>query len=245
MADAGAATEAPPSGGPDSAVGRIVGALVSPVRTFAAIAKRPTFLAPLVLWTGLSFLVGQLVMPKVDWRAVIAEFAARRDPPLTEAQIDQAAEMQKRISWVREAGFAIVPALFILATAGVIWIGCLAFGWELRFRQAFGITAHAFLPLILSSVVVFALVWNKTTVDLLGMDDVLHSNLGFLVSRTGNPTLHTLVGSVDVLSFWTMALLVLGFSAATRAPRHQVAILVISLWGLYAIGKAGVGMLFS
>ena len=68
MGEVGAAAGAPASKGPDSAIGRIVGALIFPVRTFAAIAARPTFLAPLELWTGLSFLVSELVLTRTDWR---------------------------------------------------------------------------------------------------------------------------------------------------------------------------------
>ena len=57
---AGEGEPAAPSG-PDSALGRLVGAFVSPARTFAAVAAKPTFLLPLVLWTALSFLVSELV----------------------------------------------------------------------------------------------------------------------------------------------------------------------------------------
>ena len=46
------------------------------------------------------------------------------------------------------------------------------------------------------------------------------------------------------MSFWTMGLLVLGLSAATRAPRGRVAALVLTLWGLYVLGKAGVAAIF-
>lgn len=245
MADEAAAAAAASPSGPDSALGRMVGAFVSPVRTFAAIAARPTFLAPLVLWSALSFLFGQVVLPRVDWRAVIAETTAHRDPPLTEAQLDQAAEMQKRISWFREGVFALVPALFCVVTAGALWIGCQAFGWELRFRQSFGVTAHAFLPSVLGSLVLFGLIWNQPTIDLLALDDRLHTNPGFLVDRHVDRTLHSLSGSLDLISFWTMGLLVLGLSSATGARRGRMAALVVSLWGLYVLGKAGFGMLFS
>ena len=54
-----------------------------------------------------------------------------------------------------------------------------------------------------------------------------------------DPVGHALLSSVDLLSFWAMALLVLGLSAAARAPRRRVAILVVALWALYVLGKAG------
>jgi len=245
MAEAGAATGASASGGPDSAVGRIVGALVSPVRTFAAIAARPTFLAPLILWTGLSFLVSELVLTRTDWRSVIVQSTARREVKLTEEQIDNAVETQKRFAWVYQGIAALAPAAIAGATAAVLWMACQAFGWELRFAQSFGVTTHAFLPGILASIALFAMLWGRTTIDPQGLDDVLPTNLGFLVSKASNKTLHSLLTSFDLLSFWTMALLILGLSFATGARRGRMAVLVLSLWGLYVLGKAGLGMLFS
>ncbi len=231
--------------GPDSAIARIVGTFVSPVRTFAAIAARPTFLAPLVLWTALSFLVSELVLSKTDWRAVVVENAQRREAKMTEAQIDQAAETSQRIRWVFEIFAAAAPAVILSISAGALWIGCQAFGWELRFRQAFAIAAHAFLPGVAAAVVLFALLWGRPTVDPQGIDDVLRTSPAFLVDRKADKTLHSLLASLDVLSFWTMGLMTLGISSATRTSRGRVATLVLSLWGLYVVGKAGIGMLFS
>ena len=50
--------------------------------------------------------------------------------------------------------------------------------------------------------------------------------------------LHSLAASVDLFTFWAIALLVLGLSSAAGAPRRRVAILVVSLWLLFVLGKA-------
>jgi hypothetical protein len=42
-----------------------------------------------------------------------------------------------------------------------------------------------------------------------------------------------------------MALLVLGLAFATKAPRGRVAALVLSVWALYVLGKAGVVAAFA
>lgn len=240
-----AAAATPTSPGTDSAFGRLVGVFLSPVRTFAAIAAKPTFLVPLVLWTAMSFLVSELVLTRADWRKVVADGAAHREQKLTEAQIDQAAESARKFAWLWEVIAAAIPTLVAVITAGVLWMACQAFGWELRFRQSLGVTAHAFLPGIVASVALFALLWGKTTIDPQALDDVLHTSPGFLVSGKSDKTLHGLLSSLDLLSFWSMALLVLGLSAATKAPRGRMAILVVSLWGLYVLGKAGLGIAFS
>ena len=95
-----------------------------------------------------------------------------------------------------------------------------------------------------SSGALLAILWNRDTVDKATMGDALHTNLGFLADAHADPVGHALLSSVDVVSFWIMALLVLGFSAAAGASRKRVAILVVSLWALFVLGKAGLAAVF-
>ena len=232
-------------GGSGSVLGRIVGTFVSPARTFAASAARPTFLAPVVLWTAMSFLVSELVLTRTDWRAVVVENAARRDAKMTEAQIEQAVETSRRLKWVFELFAAAAPAAIVAITAGALWIGCQAFGWEVHFRQALGIVAHAYLPGALAAVVLFALLWGRATIDPQGIDDLLRTSPAFLVDRRADRILHSLFASLDVVSFWSMGLMTLGLSSASGASRGRMAALVVSFWALYVLGKAGLGIAFS
>jgi hypothetical protein len=41
-----------------------------------------------------------------------------------------------------------------------------------------------------------------------------------------------------------LALLVIGFSVAAKVPRKRAAAVILGLWGLYVLGKAGVAALF-
>ncbi len=241
----GEAAAAPEPEGPGSALGRLFGVFVSPVRTFAGIARRPGWLLPLALWTALSFLLGELVLSRTDWRTVIREGASRREQKLTDRQLDALVERSRRLSWLFEVFAAVTPALLTLATAGALWVACQAFGWELEFRQSFGVTAHAFLPGIVASIALLALLWNRHTIDPGTVDALLPTNPGFLVDRRTDPTLHAMLSSLDLLSLWTIGLLVVGLSAATGTARGRVAALVASLWGLYVVGKAGITALFS
>lgn len=235
-----AASPAPQAApGPDSALGRLVGVFLFPVRTFRAIAARPAWLMPLLLWTALSFLVGELVVTRSDWRTMMREGAEKRGQKLTDAQLDEMAERARKFGWIGEVFAVLAPVVIAAATAGVLWAACQAFGLEIRFKQSFGITVHAFLPHVLASIALFGILWGRATIDPKVMDDVLPTSLGPLVSRTSAPVVHSLLSSIDLLSFWTMALLVIGLSEATKSPRRRVAVLVLTLWALYVLGKAG------
>ena len=60
-----------------------------------------------------------------------------------------------------------------------------------------------------------------------------------------DPVGHALLSSVDVVSVWVIVLLVLGLAAAAQAPRKRVAILVVALWALFVLGKAGLTAMFA
>lgn len=238
-----AVSPAPPPG-PDSAFGRLVGVFVSPVRTFAAIARKPTWLLPVAIGAGVALPLSELIITKLDWRAFMSKQMARSERKLTESQMEAAIEQARKLSWLWDVAAVLAPLVLTLAVAGILWAACQAFAWEVKFRQSLGVTAHAFLPATLGSIALLVVLWNRVTVDPELVGDVLRTNPGFLVSRDSNSVLHGLLASLDLFSFWTMPLLVLGLSAAARAPRSRVALLVVSLWGLFVLGKAGVAALF-
>jgi hypothetical protein len=152
----------------------------------------------------------------------------------------------RKVGWIiGDAGAVLAPFLITLLVALVLWAACQAFGWEVRFPQSLGVTAHAFFPAILATLALLAALWNRDTIDPERVGDVLHTNLGFLFDPATDKVLHGLAASLDLFSFWAMALLVLGLSFAARAPRARVAMLVGSLWLLFVLGKAGVAALFA
>ena len=216
---------------------------MSPARTFASIAARPTWLPPLAIATGLALPLSELILTRTNWRGVIAERVAKSGRTMSEAQIDMAVEQMRRLSWVWDIVAVLAPAAVTLAVAGVLWAACQAFGWEVRFRQSLGVTSHAFLPSTLGSLALLGALWNRDTIDPRSVGDVLHTNLGFLVDARADPVLHGLLSSFDLFSFWAMALLVLGLAAAAKASRARMAVLVGSLWALFVLGKAGVAAL--
>ncbi len=228
------------SGASENAFGRLIGVFVSPVRTFAAIAARPTWLLPVVISAGLSLPVSELILSKTDWRVVVSAQIAKSGRRLSDAQIDQAVEQAQRISWLWDLIAVLAPILVLFIVAAVLWGACNAFGWEVRFRQSLGVSSHAFLPGVLTALGLLVALWNRTTVDPRKIGDVLPTNLGHFFAGRVDEVMHGLLSSIDLFSFWTMVLLVLGLSAAANASRARVAALVLTLWGLYVLGKAGV-----
>jgi len=223
-----------------SAIGRIVGAIVSPGETFASIARRPTWLAPMLLWTAISLGTTAALLPRIDYEKVTRDSLERQHRTLPEDQMPAAIEQARKFSGIFGWGFgAIGPALAALFTAVVCWGSFKAFGWDTKFSQAFGVTAHAFLPDVLKYPFVIFLIRRQESVDPNAIGDLLRSNLGFLVARDSSKALHSVLLSLDVFSLWCVALFVIGMAAAAKIKRGPAAGVILTLWVLgVAIGAA-------
>jgi len=227
-----------------SALARIPGVFFSPVRTLESIARRPTWLVPLLLWTAVSIAVTSILIPRIDFDRMIRARLERGGQTVPEERIQAAVAMQKRIAPILYNVVALVtPSVLALLAAVVIWGSFKAFGWDLTFRQAFGVTTHAFLPGVLGSLIFIPVLLRQQGVDPSTLGDLLRSNLGFLVDRKA-AALHSVLQSIDVFSFWTLALLVVGFASAARVSRKAAAGIIIALWALFVLGKAGFAGIF-
>ena len=135
------------------------------------------------------------------------------------------------------------PALVCLLTAAVLLGSFKAFGSDLTFRQSFGVTTHGFLPGLLGSLILIPVLTRQESLDPSAIGDLLRSNLGFLVERDSK-VLHSLAQSMDLFSFWSLTLLVIGFAEAGRVSRGKSAGIIVTLWAVFVLGKAGVAALF-
>jgi Yip1 domain len=228
-----------------SPVGRVVGTFVSPGPTFASIARRPGWIAPLLLSTILSVVLSAVLLPRMDFEAAVRERLAEREETVSEERIEKIVSAQKRFAAFGYVWAALAPALVSLAVAGIFWLSFKAFGWELSYRQSFGVTTHAFLPTLFVSLLLIFFVGRRELVNPADLTDLVKSNPGFLVDRHANPVLHSLLQSIDVFSIWAFALLVLGFALAAKVTHGKAAAVIGTLWAVYVLGKAGLTAVFS
>ena len=228
----------------DSPLARVAGVFASPGPTFAAIARRPSWWLPLIICAVVSIAATAAVLPRIDFESALREGLAARGKTIPEAQFDQILATQKRLAGLGYVWAALAPALIALVVGTVLLLAFKAFGWDLQFRQAFGVTSHALLPTIGISMLLILFVTRLDLVNPADLGDLTHSNLGFLVDRHANPALHSLAGSLDVFGIWMLILLVIGFAAAANVTRRKAAMLIVSLWGVLVLGKAAWAAIF-
>lgn len=236
---------APPPAGPTSAPGRVVGTFFSPVDTFRSIAARPGFLLPIVLWVAASLLITTILLPKIDYDKMIRSSIEKRGQTVPEERVQQIVAQQKKIAPILyNAIAAVTPILICLIVTLVFWAAFKAFGWDFTFRQGLGVTAHGFLPGVLGAFILLPVLMQRETVDPQVLGEMLRSNAGFLVDRQSAPVVHSLLQSIDVFSFWSLILMTIGYSVVGRVSRKAAGGVVVGLWALYVLGKAGIAAVF-
>ena len=230
---------------PASAVGRVIGTFFSPTPTFQSIAVRPGFLLPLLIWMALSVAIGVTMQPKVDVERLTRSAFEKRGVNPTDEQLQTAVERQKKIGKYAYTLFPAIAPWFITAVVTLVFWGLFkAFGWDFTFKQGFGATSHAFLPGMIGAIGLLAILRGKETIDPRNVGDLFRSNLGFLADPQSEAVVHSLLQSVDLFSFWTIALLTIGYSSAARTSRKSAAIAVIAVWAVYVLVKTGFAAAF-
>jgi hypothetical protein len=233
---------APEAQAPINHFGRIIGIFVSPKQTFASIAERPSWLAPLVLLVVLGTAVGALLNTRMNWGEYIRHKAEEnaRFSQLSEEQKDQAVAGQIKFwsGFTYGAAVVVVP-IFALIFALIYWGAFNLFsGAGLRFGSAFGITAHAFLPTAISNILALIILPLKSYGDVDPENVVATSLRAYLPDGAAKP-LVALGGSLELFWIWFLVLVAIGFAAANPKKIKPAASfgIVFGLWGVWVLAK--------
>jgi Yip1 domain len=232
-----------------SAVGRLIGAIVSPKKTFTDIARRPTWVLPFVALCLLSMVAGALIGLKTDWRSFFERQNAKnsRMDQMSQEQKDNIVEKQlaiaPKMSFVIGAvGIAVV----ILVVALVYWGAFNLFnGAGLNFKTAFSITNYAFTPIIISSLLAILILLIKHTGDV-DPEHFLASSVASFLPDDAPKWLTQLGESLELFWTWSLALVAVGFSAANpkKIKPAGAFITVFGIWIAWIVVKVVWALLF-
>ncbi len=215
---------------------RLVGVLFSPGETFRGIAERPDWVVALLLFVAISIASTMIVVPKLDLEGAVRDQMAKSGREVDEKQLEVITSVQKPIIYT--TGVVGVP-VYILVIALVYMLGFKAFGGEGTFKQYFSVALYSWVPLMLFSVIALIVAMTRSSLKVEDMQTMVMSNLGFLANPLENPARFALLSSIDVFTFWVLALLVIGLGIVSRLPKSQSIGIVIVIWLVYVIGKVG------
>jgi hypothetical protein len=230
----------------ESAFGRVIGALISPEKTFRSIAERPTWVVPLLLLILITGLVGYVAGERVDFEKQIRREMAERGG-VSEEEIQQAVGFMEKFGRILFVIPAVFAPLIYLLIALIFLVALRLSGSEIRFGQSFSVLLHAMMPWVVHGLLSLPLILRQEAIDPEAMErgGLLMSNLAALAPEDSGKVLLSLLASLDLFTVWTLILLTIGYRVVARVSTATAATVAVTLWLLYLAGKLGLTAMFS
>jgi hypothetical protein len=242
MTDVSPAVEAPPPDEPSNPFSRIIGVLLSPIRTFESIVRKPDWVVPAILIIVVFLVAAIVTVPRVDFETMSRQAmeAQGRSGPQVEQALRFTVAIGKGIQYT-------VPFLLIgiLAVAALLyWFGVRLVGGEATYQQIFSVVLYGFIPNVIRQLVKIPIVLSKHDINPREAETLVRSGPAFLTSFKAHPLLFAFFTRLDLFAIWSLILIVIGLAAASKLSKAKTAGIVITLWivgTLITLGFAAIG----
>ncbi|HET9184201.1 MAG TPA: Yip1 family protein [Candidatus Angelobacter sp.] len=237
---------------------RLINAFVSPRKTFEDVRRKPGWFWPwlLIAIVGLAFAF--VAIQKLDMEQLTRQatdrstMAQKRMEQFTPEQRDAAISMQAKIT---KAAFFISPVLTLfwglIIGAVLMAVFDFGFGASISFRHALSVTFYSFLPGVISVILLLVSILissDPNSIDF-ASGNPIPTSPAFFMDPNGNKFLYSLVTRFDIINFWQIALLGLGFAIVSSVGRKKIApstaiTTVFVLYFIAALVRAGLATVF-
>jgi hypothetical protein len=230
---------------------RFIGVFVSPGETFEDIARRPGFIAPLIVAIVSGLAILETMIFKIGMERIVRQSleqsgqAARMSAEQLERTVHTGATVATVIGHV---GVVVIgPAMLLIMAALGLGILVLIYGAPAKFKAVFSATCYANLVSVLGVVMGVALILFGDP-EHFNAQNPIPSNVGFFLNplETSKP-LYSLASSADILWIWTMILMAMGWSRVSggKAKTVPVFLAFAGVWLIWVFGKMGFVAIFS
>ncbi len=234
-----------------SPFGRIIGVFFSPKATFEDIVRKPTWLLPMVLMLILGLIGVVALNSHFNWRDYISQQIEKspRAAQLTPEQKQQQVEMSAKYSPTFAYVFGtIIPVVAILVIA-LIMMGAynLLAGVGANYKTSMAIVAHALIPAAIVGTILFVTVLFLKPVGMFDLDNPVATNLAAILPDDSAKWLVALCKNIDLLEFWKLFLLGVGFAAVNpkKLKGGKSFTIAISVFLVYVVCRVGIAFIFS
>ena len=231
---------------PKSFVSRVIGVFVSPGETFDDIVRKPDIVAPLIVSILATMAFSEIMLAKIGMERIVRmqlEQSGRTSsmtPDLVEQAVSQGAKFGAIIT--HAIGLLGAPLGILIVAAVGLGIANLIFGAKTKFGTAFSIACYAGMISVLGALVGI-LVMILGDPDHFNPNAPIPTSLAFFMDQTHtSKALFALGTSLDLFTFWYMAILGIGFAATTggRSKPISVFFAFVAVWAVYVLAKVGI-----
>jgi|SRR5271169_1139412 len=233
-----------------SPFGRIMGVFFSPKATFEDIARKPSWLLPVVISTILGIVSTIVLNQRMNWREYISQQIEKspRAAQLSAEQKERQTEISSKVTtYIVYVAGVVGSVLFAVIVGGVLMLAYnLLAGAGASFSQSLAIAAHALVVGIISTPIflLVLLLRPKGTID---PENPVATNLAAFLPEESAKWLITLCKSIDIFTIWMLILLAIGFVAVNpkKLKGAKSYVIIFSIWGVMVVVKTLWAFIFS
>jgi hypothetical protein len=232
---------------------RVVGIVLSPRDTMAAVAETPKWFGVMALTiviiagaTGwfYSTQVGRLAALDQAEQSMRVFSSLMSEQQMSEAR-RQMEDTYRNGSLMRVAGWPIVAVVIVspimaLVIAGLVkLIFGVAMGGTATFKQVFAVVAHSYVVSMVAVLVVTPLNYVRESLN-------SATTLRIFVPMLDDTNfLARLLGHIDLMTLWWILVLSTGIAVLYKRKTTGVAISLVAVYGVIAIGTAAIAAMFA
>jgi hypothetical protein len=228
-----------------SSLSRLFAVFFSPAEAFADIAREPHFVLAWIVEIAAGLIGIYAVINKVGVDAILRQTFAQlpNRPVLSPAQMAVAVNRTTIRMWISPP-LGVVLGTLILAA---LLMAAINFGYsqDIRYKQSVAIVAHAYLPLVLGGLLTAAVFWFAADPTSIDFQNPVGTNLGYFFTKASvGAAANVFLTRLDLLSFWVMGLLALGYTKAGTKLKFASALTpILILWAVYVLAITGISAL--
>lgn len=234
-----------------SPFGRVIGVFFSPKATFENIVRKPSWVLPLALLLVIGLIGAVALNSHFNWRDYISQQIEKspRAAQLTPEQKQQQIEMSAKYSPGAAYAFGtVLPVLAVLVIA-LVFMGAynLLAGASANFKTSLSIVAHALIPASIVGTILFVTVLFLKPVGMFDLDNPVATNVAALLPDDAAKWLVALCKNIDLLEFWKLLLIAIGFAAVSpkKLKGGKAFTIAISVFLVYIVIRVGFAFIFS
>jgi hypothetical protein len=226
-----------------SAIARISGVFFEPKKTFEDIARRPTWLVPLILLIIASLAASFAMSQRIGWDRIVrqqVESSSRAQQLPAEQREQQIAMGVKIASAMAYVGSIVfVPILFVIVAGVLLGIASMMSA-GVKFKQVLSVVSWGWLPNLIKTLIMIVVIYLKNP-DEFNMKNPLAFNLGaFLEPDKPSKFLYSIASSLDLFTIWAILLIAVGLKAAAgkKLSFAGAVVAVVLPWAIFVLAAA-------
>jgi Yip1 domain len=231
---------------------RLSNVFFAPSITFTDLRGNASWWAPFLITAIISLSFVYVVDQKVGFRKVVENQIqsqpkqADRIESLPANQREHAIQQQVSVTRIISYSFFVLMLIWYVIVAAVL-LATIKFGLgaEVKYKTLLALVVYASLPGLLKSLLSIASILAGVAGDGFTLQNPVATNPGYFVDKAAHPVLSSFLTTLDIFTFWVLALAAIGITCISKVKRGTAFAVVFGWFAFLVLVGVGFAAAFS